>query len=271
MCLVPNAQVALSTLFSIVEAIQKREIRCTYFQRQQTRYFLPRCGSIPESCRPAAAIHVAEALRSWADRFDLPPGEVNVLMSMMGSLGKIVTADGLDLVPVEERTKRLLRAFFGVSHQKPFEDTQDNPFPATVAYHQEIHQGIQRIHDDQLHPDPDLQEPIHLPYPQQVQDVPGMLDDQESVSMVHPPMGDVWNSPWNGPTVMYNEDIATLQYLGGPLVRPHPYFQMTSPQVRPSQAHGFIPSFVPTSALINEQYLDRQCASRFSGRHNPYR
>ena len=146
-CLVPNATTALSILLSMVDAIQKREIRSLYFQRQQTRYFTPRSSAvatvnsserggagtgtranrlaasttprilmIPESCRPPAAIHIAETLRSWANRFDLPPGEINVLMSLRKSLAKIATtADGLDMVPVEDRTKRLLCAFFGIS------------------------------------------------------------------------------------------------------------------------------------------------------------
>jgi len=140
-CLVPNASTALSILFSIIDAIQKREIRSLYFQRQQTRFFSPRLVQvgggdddghpststtttkmrmmiIPESCRPHAAIHIAETLRSWAHRFDLPPGEVNVLMSVLGSLTTIATtppAHGLDMVPVEDRTKRLLQAFFGIS------------------------------------------------------------------------------------------------------------------------------------------------------------
>lgn len=131
-CLVPNSTTALSILFSIIDAIPKREIRSLYFQRQHARYFSPRLvvhnsggGSeehsshsmmIPDFCRPHAATHIAETLRSWANRFDLPPGEINVLMSLRGSLAKIATtADGLDMVPVEDRTKRLLRAFFGIS------------------------------------------------------------------------------------------------------------------------------------------------------------
>ena len=130
--MVSSADQALASLCSLVDAIQKRDVRSAYFECQRQRFYVPRLSSIdgstpedannatatwtiPQTCRPAAAAHVANALRSWADRFELPPGEVDVLMSVLGSLSSIVTADPqqLEQLPLEARTKQLLTAFFG--------------------------------------------------------------------------------------------------------------------------------------------------------------
>lgn len=129
--------------------MKKRDIRQLYFDKQRERYFLPRDSSspscttptftrssstnIPMSSAPYAATHVAEALRHWAMRFDLPTGEANVLMSMLGTLGEIVTADDdptLQSVPIDDRTKRLLHVFFGSKGRKS--NTQP-PAPETVT------------------------------------------------------------------------------------------------------------------------------------------
>lgn len=86
-----------------------------YFDKQSSKHFLPMNGFIPVSNSTAAAQHTAEAIRTWADRLDLPDGEADVLMSLLGTLGDIVTADDnvLTNIPIEERSKRILHAFFG--------------------------------------------------------------------------------------------------------------------------------------------------------------
>jgi hypothetical protein len=139
-------------LISVADAIKKRDIRELYFDKQRERYFLPHDSSspscttptftrsssssttnIPMSSAPYAATHVAEALRHWAMRFDLPPGEANVLMSMLGTLGEIVTADDdptLQTVPIDDRTKRLLHVFFG---SKGRNSNTQPPAPETVT------------------------------------------------------------------------------------------------------------------------------------------
>ena len=115
--MLPNTSTAISTLVSVADAIPKRELRERYFESQGKRYFLPLEGGtfIPKTSAPAAAAHLAVAFRSWAERFDLPTGEADVLMSLLGTLGNIASADDeiLDGVPIEERSKRALHAFFG--------------------------------------------------------------------------------------------------------------------------------------------------------------
>ena len=97
--------------------MKKRDLKNAYFEKQRECHFLPQtCSSaIPMTSAPAAAKHVAEAFRDWANRFGFPPGEADVLMSLMGSLGGIATADDrvLESVPIDDRSKRILYAFFG--------------------------------------------------------------------------------------------------------------------------------------------------------------
>jgi hypothetical protein len=113
---VPDSQTAISTLASVADAFRKRSLKEQYFERQREKYFLPNAqGIIPSSSLPAAECHVAEALRMWADRFELPPGEASVMMNLLGTLGTIATADdeALSGIPIDDRSKRLLHIFFG--------------------------------------------------------------------------------------------------------------------------------------------------------------
>jgi hypothetical protein len=126
--------------------MKKKDAKHAYFEKQRERFFLPTSSitstnSIPMACAPAAAAHVAEALREWAQSFDLPPGEANVLMSLLGTLGDIVTADDhvLESVPIDDRTKRLLHVFFGSSG-----NTQ--PTATLTPYYNQ--------HDDSMTPPP---------------------------------------------------------------------------------------------------------------------
>lgn len=104
----------------MVQGLTKSHIRQAYFDEQRIRHCLPPLSNdekkTPDSNHHfAASTLVAEALRKWGERFDLPNGEVNVLMSLLGNLTNIVTAgpEVLAELPVEDRTKRLLQAFFG--------------------------------------------------------------------------------------------------------------------------------------------------------------
>lgn len=119
--LVPDTTTAISTLQLLAADTtkEKRELKELYFDTQSSKYFLPismnNAGFIPVSNSTAAAQHTAEAIRTWADRLDLPDSESDVLMSLLGTLGDIVTADDnmLTNIPIEERSKRVLHVFFG--------------------------------------------------------------------------------------------------------------------------------------------------------------
>lgn len=225
------------TLLSIIEAIQKKELRWAYFERQQARYFLPVQGSIPESCRHTAAIHIAEALRSWADRFDMPPGEVNVLMSMMGSLEKIVTADGLDMIPVEERTKRLLRAFFGRPQEPLPENHRSDMTHERQGYMEHI-----------LPQDPDQQALITISdFPQQLR-LPHSTTTLNQESMVglypHPVHRFPRNTSPRFQGRMQNQYVERPPCVTGPHNRPNQYFQVAAPPLLRGSHHSVVPSSV---------------------------
>lgn len=66
----------------------------------------------------AAAEHSAAAFRSWADQSGISLADANVVMSVMGSLNKIIESamdggGGLEDIPVEDHVKRTILDFFG--------------------------------------------------------------------------------------------------------------------------------------------------------------
>jgi len=68
-----------------------------------------------KTAREAAAAHVTAAFRNFAQRFELPVGEEDVLLSRFGSISGIGTAD-LSSAPIYDTTKDTLTAFFGSHH-----------------------------------------------------------------------------------------------------------------------------------------------------------
>ena len=61
----------------------------------------------------AAAEHSAAAFRSWADQSGISLADANVVMSVMGSLNKIIESamdggGGLEDIPVEDHVKRTI-------------------------------------------------------------------------------------------------------------------------------------------------------------------
>ena len=114
--LVPSSRAALSTLEDMLETHNNRLEQQEVFASTVRQLFLPEpsTGIISNECSAVASAHVAEVLRIWEGRFDLSPGEVDVLMSVLGSAGNMVDAKMLENVPVEEKTLRALQSFFGL-------------------------------------------------------------------------------------------------------------------------------------------------------------
>ena len=128
----------------MIDAMKKREAKQLYYDRQRTKYFIPSPdGKIPRSYDVAAAAseHVAEAIHEWAERFDLPPGEGGVLMSMLGSLGEIAIADDevLSNLPIADQTRDTLHSFFGskggseLTAQQPVLVARTPPVPKNIT------------------------------------------------------------------------------------------------------------------------------------------
>eukprot|EP00934_Nitzschia_sp_Nitz4_P004063 Nitzschia sp. Nitz4//scaffold175_size95217//78713//80063//NITZ4_004735-RA/size95217-augustus-gene-0.27-mRNA-1//-1//CDS//3329538975//4053//frame0 len=129
---VPTPTLALEALFSMIQALTKQNVRQTFWKRQQVRYFV----EPSEECRTDTAEHVFHALERWGERFEVPPGDLQVSMSIGGTLQEIVdravTPGGLDELPVEERTKHVVRAFFGSSTSR----VSSNSLPLPVEQYQ---------------------------------------------------------------------------------------------------------------------------------------
>jgi hypothetical protein len=115
---VPDTAAAITALISIADAMvpAKRALRREFVERQRLAYFLPEDASgFPHpNADSRAASHAATAFREWAQLFEFPAGEADVLLSIMGTLENVVTGNGqsLAIAPVEDRSKEMLHAFF---------------------------------------------------------------------------------------------------------------------------------------------------------------
>ena len=110
----------MSTLISVADASRKWHLREAYFEKQRRNLFVPTNGTTQIFDEASAASHVAGAFNQWAKRFDLPPGEGNVIMSLSGSMFGVAetTDETLHGTPIEARTKTLLQLFFGSVYTK---------------------------------------------------------------------------------------------------------------------------------------------------------
>lgn len=162
--IVPTAEAALAMIVNLEIDLSKSKKRHLYYQRQMAAHFVPPNNTAnAQEHQRAAMVHVAEALRKWADRYELPPGEINVLMSLMGTLGNISKAGRLlENAPVEERTKQLVCAFFGRPELPPTQQSVvENPDfmtppPGGMRYHSHHHASPQRQYPaERMHPDRD--------------------------------------------------------------------------------------------------------------------
>lgn len=102
---------AISILSSLVQTLTpaRRDLKKRFHDSVKTKNF------IGEAATPkVAAVHTANAFREFANRFELPVGEDDLLISRLGSISKIGSAD-LSSQPVYESTKDTLAQFFGGS------------------------------------------------------------------------------------------------------------------------------------------------------------
>lgn len=111
--IVNDTSQALVTVDSVVRSLlpDKRTKRKKYFEQVGKQSFLPGGGATQE----VIANHVSKAFNDWAARFEMPDGDSNVVLSVLGSLGKVTTADRrmLDDVPIRNAAKDLILNFFG--------------------------------------------------------------------------------------------------------------------------------------------------------------
>lgn len=135
MC-VSSPDQAIECLTTFADSINGKRVikRREFFERQQiSAYCYPLetlrqnsddSGALIElknDISAAAASHVAGAIRDWAQRFDLPPGEADVLLRLLDNLNSVARASSNDLakVPIDSHTKVLLQLFFDQETKGP--------------------------------------------------------------------------------------------------------------------------------------------------------
>ncbi len=126
--LVPNTESAIESLTAIADSLlPERKANKELFLRQlQSKFFIPPLSSknknpaslpsMTETFDPdVVASHVAKGLFEMAETFELPPRDVEILMSELGDLKTIATADDsvLERIPIDSRTRKVLHSFFG--------------------------------------------------------------------------------------------------------------------------------------------------------------
>eukprot|EP00970_Alexandrium_tamarense_P003569 scaffold559_cov190-Alexandrium_tamarense.AAC.64 len=101
---------------SVVQSLslEKKEKKRQYFTKIANQNYLPTDNGT-EPTKEAIANHVSKTFNAWAERFEMPEGDSNILLSMMESLNNVVTTDAnmLEEAPIRNATKEMLGAFFG--------------------------------------------------------------------------------------------------------------------------------------------------------------
>ena len=107
----------MRTLSTVIRSIQpnKAVLQQRFFHERAKEYGLPdaETGVVPS--QEHLAIHTCQAMRKWARRFDIPRGDEDVLMSLLGTVLGISSADSdlLDTIPIDDITKDIVLTFFG--------------------------------------------------------------------------------------------------------------------------------------------------------------
>jgi hypothetical protein len=134
--LLSTPEKAVAILSSFTNACNDQSVakKRLYFEKQHQRYFLPRPNHIPTTSIPAGASHIGAAVSDWANRFEFPPGEENVIASMLGTLQVIGTADDrvLQAIPLDSRSKECMILFFGSMGE---EDLMERNNSSSGGYH----------------------------------------------------------------------------------------------------------------------------------------
>ncbi|KAL7564128.1 hypothetical protein ACA910_021103 [Epithemia clementina (nom. ined.)] len=124
--IVPDAKTALEGIraFAVALKPEKEALKQAFFRRQELQYCVPKSSS-RNSTNDGKAVndhqktqyasnHVRQVFANWARRFELPVGEEDVLMEMLGNLQTIASLKHQD-VPIEDRTRQMLNSFFDLS------------------------------------------------------------------------------------------------------------------------------------------------------------
>ena len=107
--IVPDIAQVINAILSVVQSLssEKREKKKQYFAQIANVNYLPDKETGKDPSQEAIAKHVSKTFHAWAKQMGMPDGDSNVLLSIMGSLGDVATADAkaLDDLPIRNATK----------------------------------------------------------------------------------------------------------------------------------------------------------------------
>ncbi len=119
----PDTPSAIDSLILVADSLspERKASKNVLLRRLEDKFFLPSSPSrnndtTSDTVDPiAVASHVEGGLRVIAQIFDLPAGEADILMSELGDLKTIATADDslLETIPIDNLTRKILHDFFG--------------------------------------------------------------------------------------------------------------------------------------------------------------
>ena len=169
--MVTNNQSIIGSVSSIIESIQpeKRALKEKYFRKEAAKTLLPKSIS---RLHLSESKHVTNTLRNWGMRAGIPMDDINVLMNILGSLEKIVTADEnlLDSIPINSSSKLAIIQFFkspSVLEEGTYV-TNDNEIPVlndqpqsnqslcNGSQSQPNQHGVSDIYRDEVRTDPNI-------------------------------------------------------------------------------------------------------------------
>mmetsp|Transcript_46963 Transcript_46963/g.98525 ORF Transcript_46963/g.98525 Transcript_46963/m.98525 type:complete len:455 (+) Transcript_46963:83-1447(+) len=207
--IVPDASQVIQTINSLVQALtpEKREKRKKYFAQIASKNYFPSEGSQPT--KEAVANHVTKIFNDWAERFEMPNGDSNVILSMLGSLGNVAAANKgtMDEVPIRNDSKELISRFFG-GESSTSGDTPIDIDDEKMEAHSNENEFYDNIDDSELLKCPD----------------PSCVDSQTQEPGYHPPISDQYsqtqmttNHPLEQNRQSFSENIDFT-----PMLPPHP-------------------------------------------------
>ena len=134
----PDTHTVIRTLSSIVRSIEpaKVALQKRFFDERAKQNGLPNAETGAVQSEKHLAMHTCSAIRNWARRFEIAQGDEDVLMSIVGSVLRISSADYelLSNTPIDEKTANTVLAFFGKSIPRSSPSVSNNAMKSRSEY-----------------------------------------------------------------------------------------------------------------------------------------
>jgi len=112
--MVNKTETGIHTIMSITDAIKRVAPKNAFLEKCSRQKLVPDANGDIVPNETAAASIVCKAIRNMAYRFEIPPEEVGVLMSLVTSVGDLASMSKSELqeLPLTDETKQILSSFF---------------------------------------------------------------------------------------------------------------------------------------------------------------